>query len=618
MPQLMAPTVGPNSNVGQRFNAPQQDVSGIAKQRVAAATDLQRKMTGIAESVLQLRVAARTMANEAMVTDYVNRYEQEAKRAISELKTKSNLDAIDAVPEVHKLLEDNMQRYSKQLQGRDTYVQRSFAEKAQQLSYQYRNAADAYGMEQSVKYRDTERANQLVLKIDNYFAAMGTAQEGVKRAEALTTFGQVLDDQGIAPNSDTAKVMWQAQTTKAHTTRADNFIELNQFGMARNTVNNAYALGELSAQVRSEYLAKIIGAEEVYSEKMARKNGDGLERYEKMSHEEQQAFLARTIQKLYDAGAYSEIKDPALRQYQIESEAKRQLRNYENQFNLEQAHQDNSIRLGIRLAQGAQGDSMLERMRNGLAIARQQGEYNGIPAEVAETIFSDVKSLGSEQAVNDMLLRGIEVEPVDTSKLMKMRMWTEFGSGRIPLPYDGDGKIDSLALQTQLRAMGFAAPDMMIAMQEAQTIAKADQTTRNALFASAKQVASQLDDAIATAKTYFDSHEEMLPEQFSDFFSFDGTSSDQRTKEKFRRMQAVIDFVLSEERESLKKTYGKTPQELDSRLRQYSRSNEFFEAVASRVGQVMADQDYFDVDGYNWWTTHELQSRNLLGGSANE
>lgn len=597
MPQLMAPTVGPNSNVGQRFNAPKQDVSGIAQQKVAAATGLQRKMTSIAESVLQLQVTARAMANEAMVTDYVNRYEQEAKRAISELKTKSNLDAIDAVPQVHKLLEDNMQRYSEQLMERDNYVQRSFAEKAQQLSYQYRNEADAYGMEQSVKYRDTERGNQLTLRIDNYFAAMGTAQEGVKRAEALATFGLILDDQGIDPNSDTAKVMWQTQTTKAHTTRADNFIELNQFGMARNTVNQAYARGELSAQVRSEYLAKIIGAEEIHNEKMARKAaaaaGAILDRYKKMTHEQKQAFLDSTKQKLYEAGAFSEIKDPQQRDFMIGSEANKQMRQFENQMYLEQAQEDHLYRLANQLARGAQGDSMLERVRSGLEIARKQGSYNGVPVEVAETVFRDVKSSGSEQAVNERLLQGVEVEPIDTSELMKLRIQLEFASGKSSISYGLDGQIDRAAMRARLQDMGFDDPDMVIAETELLKIAQADQDTRNALFASAKQIDSQLTDFIAVAQTYFDAHPEMLAENFDQYFSFNSTSIDKDTKVKYTRLKAAAAFVLDEQRTEFKKLgAGRSPQDADSRLRQYMTSSESFEALAQTIEQRMYDNGW--------------------------
>lgn len=239
MASLMAPSVAPSAGITQRLNSFESNISAVKE----ASRDYRNSLgqfNQLAKSVIQVQLAAHNAANEAKLTDYSLRLQKAHNDILNDLKTKTNKDAVDARAGVMKSFADIEKQLSDELANEDPSVVEGFKKQAQKTLFNSQTNADAYVMEQSVKYRDTQRAAQ----IENLAQDMALNMENpVMYSKALEEFrsarAQQDDELGIEAGSDASKAMDRKVTDSIYGSEITKLIGLKKFGAADNTLQNA-------------------------------------------------------------------------------------------------------------------------------------------------------------------------------------------------------------------------------------------------------------------------------------------------------------------------------------------------------------------------------------------
>ena len=641
----MAPTVGPSSNISERFSTPKQDISGITQKRVSSAKAMQEQVSNIANTVLQLQAAARATANDALVTDFLNRYETKAQAAFNDLKGKTNLDAIDAVPKIHQFLEEEEQALTLQLQKRDEYVRRAFKERVQNIKNRYRNNVDAYGMEQTISYRDTMTENQLKMAADTVYQNFGTAMEEPSRQAAREIFLRQMDEKGIDPNSDIAKAEWQELFSDAHTSRVDVAIKLNQFDIATEAINLAYDKGEVSAQTRGENLAKIFIAKEAYAQEQLRKaraaaaearaiasakraaesaararekhqawladraraereraEKAAIESFAPMTPAEKNAVAFRFRQDAEKEGMFDYIKDPTERDQAYDRYATRAVNDLELKKDAFERNRQQTTRGLAALASVGQGDSYDARIMDAVTRAKESGatEVAGMSLDSALAIVAEGQNLfGSREQLNTAVDLHFANEPVDTTA--RALDFTSIWLSQNGVPAYGN-EIDYDKVYGAIEAEGFRNYDVSKVNKLVDKYANSQRQEQNAMVNSAREKQFFVDNSFAVFKRMVDSESFALPENWDDFFTTDPNGD----KEKVRNTEALFMRVRDIFSAEIDPRYDLTPEQkrqaYDQRLGAYSAQEIFYDAM----WQIMADRNQLLVDDINTYNTRRL------------
>ena len=633
MPSLMAPSVGPSSNVGQRFHAPSQDMR-FTQHGANATRAMQEQIANISGTVLQLQATARATANDALVTDFLNRYETKAQSALNDLKSKTNLDAIDAVPQIHKMLDEEEQALSQQLQGRDSYVLRSFREKVQNSKNRFRNAADAYGIEQTISYRDSMTANQLKMAVDTVYENFGTAMEEPSRQAAREIFLRQMDEKGIDPNSDIAKALWQEQFTDAHTSRVDVALSLNQFGVATEAINLGFEKGEVSAKVRAEQLAKIYVAQEAYKEEQLRKaraaardaeararhaaymaeqarkaeiarQEAAMAPYKNWNPEQERAMDMRLYNDIHDKGFFNYIKDPDERKAAEMSAAINGRKVIQRSYDLNQQRDEQVTRSLAMLASKGQGDSLWDRAVDAAKQIEAGANIDGMSADYANSVLQTALEFGTKEQINNKIDAYYLTAPVDTTDVAVTFAESYFTTNGVPIE-GGSGQIDRVKIGQIMAANGYRNYDLNKVLEPLKKIASNTREQNARIAGSAAQRQGYLNSGMRIALNVVDSDLFELPEGWDEIFDFDQNG---RNKERVTAARQIIDELISAELEPLLNRQGVKPEEIIAAVQNYEGSFRYKQDVADAISAYMYRWNLMTVEQRNAYEQAQINAK---------
>lgn len=578
---LMAPTVAPSQGVTNRLNSFESNLSPIA-QAGFESRKLGAQTQEILKQAMQMRVAAHNAANEALVTDYTNRLHKETADIFNQLKTKTNKAAIDARPDVMEALQQAQSRFTEELKDKDPYVVNKFKEAAQTALFDAQTKADAYIMEQSIKYRDTERAAQIANIVELYSGNIENPVMAQKyKSELMAARAQQNDELGIENGSEMDKAAYRALLTPVSQSQVDKYVGLKQFSAARDALHGFYSAGEITNDAYNDALVKIVHAEETarrqaeadYMRRVRFENSQILaaeklkteklkqdryiyaakeqsikDQYGPLTPTEQNArrfYYADIIEK--DPNAYKGYEDDQGQWHEYTPEQRKAI--------IYQAA-DSLVRKDVRdrdmaatvaninydalavLERHGSGDTPAERIKNAFANLAQSRELEGMPYEALRNAFDWWQQTGTNEGeLNAMLqLRQTSRQPEATALAFEV---IESLAARGELPLDRQGRVDQIQLGLILHRRGIENYDYSKASAAAEKYAKQQITAIEKDFNNTALVrdrenflmnmgakALELDSG-----TYGD---------FSDFISFDPEDATGERKELYDRGRGIV------------------------------------------------------------------------------
>lgn len=592
---LMAPTVAPSQGVTNRFNNFESNLSPIA-QAGFEAQKLGAQTKEILKQALQMRVAAHNAANEALVTDYTNRLHKETADIFNQLKTKTNKAAVDARPEVMDALQQAHARFSEELKDKDPYVVNKFKEAAQTALFDAQTKADAYIMEQSIKYRDTERAAQIANLVESYASNIENPVMAQKyKAELDAARAQQNDELGIVNGSESDKAAYRALLTPVSQNQIDKYIGLKQFNVARDALHGFFSSGEITAEAYNDSLVKLVRSEETarrqaeadYMRRVRFANSQKLaaekllterERRKKLIYEAQKRKfedLYGDMSKAEENALYFNIfdklnKDPNYRRTYTDANGNEQkytddqrdmLIKQDTDSAVRKIKQDRNMRANVEnsnydmlaiLERHGSGDSPSERVKNSFSKLHGGQTLEGVPYELLRNAYEQWQQTGSNEGELDAMLQLRQVSRIpDATALTLEKVKRMAARGDIPL--DRQGNADLLQLGLTLNEQGYENYDFSKINTAAEQYAKGKMTAADQQFNSSELANERTDVLMTCAATQFEALEDQY-DDLSDYISFDPSDSSGKNKAKYivgKGVTARIALELENEASSI-------------------------------------------------------------------
>lgn len=584
---LMAPTVAPSQGVTNRLNGFESNLSTIS-QAGFEARKLGAQSQEILKQAMQMRVAAHNAANEALVTDYTNRLHKETADIFNQLKTKTNKAAIDARPEVMEALQQAQSRFTEELKDKDPYVVNKFKEAAQTALFDAQTKADAYIMEQSIKYRDTERAAQIANLVESYASNIENSVMAQKyKAELDAARAQQNDELGIVNGSESDKAAYKALLSPVSQSQVDKYIGLKQFNAARDALHGFFSAGEITSDAYNDSLVKLVRSEEsarrqaeadymrrvrfANSQKLAaeRLKTEGLrqqkyiydaqkryfeDQYGDMSKAEENALYFNIYDKLKkDPNAFTTYTDENGQVQQYTSEQRDLLlrqatdstvRKIKLDRNMASTVEKSNYDLLAVLERHGSGDSPSERVKNAYSKLQSGQSIEGVPYESMRSAVEWWQETGKSEGELDAMAQLLQSSRIpDATALTLEHVKRMAARGDIPL--DSQGNADLVQLGLTLKNQGFENYDFSKINAAAGQYAKSKMTASDQQFNSSDLANEREWLLMSTAATQFEAIEDQY-DDLSDYISFDPSDSSGANKAKYNVGKGVIARVALE------------------------------------------------------------------------
>lgn len=588
MPGLMTPTVGPSTGVTNRLNAFEQDMSAVDQARRNTENSL-NSFNSIAKDLIAIRLQAHNAANEARLTDYSLRLQQEHNSILNDLKTKTNKDAIDARESVIQSFDEVKKRLTDELKGQDPQVIDGFLKRAQQLSFNAQAEADAYIVEQSVSYRDTQRKaqvdslyEQMAMNFDNP-VLFSKFREEFEQARAIQD-----DELGIEPGSPLSTAKTLKYTDELYSNEAVRLIGLKRFGDAQNILVNAAKSGliradnynkqistlvaqrenaarqaEADAQRRASFAmaqqrhAAQMETEQLKQQKFIREEYEAKlkDQYGDIPEYKRRAQIATYAQALKDNDAfkYSEqtVVDPvtgiesvvqventkAQQDALIRDQALKSQWEYEISRSIENQAELTAFNSINEAAKQGQGDSALERA---------EYTYERMPQGASKDILGNSIERIRRSNISDEEVEARIKSNFDYSAPTSTAMAKEKIKYMNPqdIPVDRDGKVDYIALKIKLNNGGIDNFDMGAIGDIAQKKVDAQKSATSALYSSKdfERIRSNSLDVVLNQLL----DDDVLDDEFFSIDMDDGSSSDVEDRNKYAAATYIKQKVLDD------------------------------------------------------------------------
>lgn len=647
---LMAPTVGSSQGVTNRLNGIESNLSGI-DQTAGQIDRIGGQIGQMTNQLLRMHLAAHQASNEALVLDYTNRLHKETSDIFNQLKTKTNKDAIDARPKVLDAFNQAQTRLSEELKDKDPYVVNTFRQNAQSTIYDAQAKADAYIMEQSIKYRDTERAAQIANIVELYAGNIENpvlAQKYKSELQAART--QQNNELGIENGSETDKAAYRALLTPVSQSQVDKYVGLKQFSAALDALHGFYSAGEITNDAYNDALVEIVRAQETarrqaevdYMRRVRFENSQVLAA-EKLKTEKlkQDRYIyaaeEQAIKDLY--GPLTPTEQNARRFYYADIIEKdpNAYRGYED--NQGQWHEytpeqrkaiiyqvaDSLVRKDVRdrdmaatvaninydalavLERHGSGDAPADRIKNAFANLAQGRELEGMPYEALRNAFDWWQQTGTNEGeLNAMLqLRQTSRQPEATALAFEV---IESLAARGELPLDRQGRVDQIQLGLILHRRGIENYDYSKASAAAEKYAKQQITALEKDFNNPALVhdrenflmnmgakALELDSG-----TYGD---------FSDFISFDPNDATGKRKELYDRGRGVVARVALYLKSEAKTQNFESAADMQSWFLTRASQSDVIELIQQYMAESLYQWDNMDTAQRNAYENAEIARR---------
>ncbi len=587
MASLMAPSVEPSAGITQRLNSFESDLSPIREAHKEVKSSL-GQINQIAKGVLQFQLAAHNAANEAKLTDYSLRLQKAHADILNDLKTKTNKDAIDAHQGVMQSFTDVQDKLAQELSNEDPSVIDGFKQQAQKTLFNSQTHADAYVMEQSIRYRDTQRVaqienlgEQIALNMDNP-VLYSKAMEEFRAARA-----QQDDELGIEAGSDASKVMDRKVTDSIYASEITKLIGLKRFGNAdsmlksargnefinANTYNKALVdlfsareaaarQAEMDAQRRARFKAQqakdawdIKNAmaknellkDQIVDNELKKRWGDLPEyklRYMKAEHVKgllaTDAYKTKEVKEFDPTTGMEVVKEVPYtdeeRKMLAGIAAEKFVSDFTKQRDISMALEDDAMNLFADAARRGDGDTQLARAEDTLA-KMPEGTDKDMLSQSIEYLRQHVPEGELEQSVS--YGKGI-TKPKSTD--MAKDLIT-----RIPLdqiPTDANGNADMLALRKIMSGYGVSNYNVPTIREYAQKRLDAKNDVREAAFASKDRVLSREASLVSVASNLID--QDIIDDDRLSFNPADAKNRDPKVREKYASGRAVMRRVLDD------------------------------------------------------------------------
>lgn len=584
---LMAPTVAPSQGVTNRLNSFESNLSPIA-QAGFESRKLGAQTQEILKQAMQMRVAAHNAANEALVTDYTNRLHKETADIFNQLKTKTNKAAIDARPDVMEALQQAQSRFAEELKDKDPYVVNKFKEAAQTALFDAQTKADAYIMEQSIKYRDTERAAQIANLVESYASNIENPVLAQKyKAELDAARSQQNDELGIVNGSESDKAAYKALLSPVSQSQVDKYIGLKQFNAARDALHGFFSAGEITSDAYNDSLVKLVRSEETarrqaeadYMRRVRFANSQKLaaerlltererrkkliydlkkraleDRYGDMSKAEENAAYFNIYDKLSKDANYRRTYTDENGEVHTYTDAQRDLlirqdtdsavRKIKQERNMSAMVENSNFDVLAILDRNGVGDSHAERVKNAYSKLQQGQSLEGVPYESFRNAFEFWQQTGTGEGELDSVLELRQLNRIPDATALTLQAVKRMAA-RGDIPLDRQGNADLLQLGLTLNEQGYENYDFSKINTAAEQFAKNKMTAFDQQFNSSDLSNAREGVLMANAATQFEALEELYPD-LGDYVSFDPRDSSGRDKAKYIVGKGVVAQVLLE------------------------------------------------------------------------
>lgn len=587
MASLMAPSVAPSAGITQRLNSFESNLSAVKE----ASRDYRNSLgqfNQLAKSVMQVQLAAHNAANEAKLTDYSLRLQKAHNDILNDLKTKTNKDAVDARAGVMQSFADIEKQLSEELANEDPSVVEGFKKNAQKTLFNSQTNADAYVMEQSVKYRDTQRAAQ----IENLAQDMALNMENpVMYSKALEEFrsarAQQDDELGIEAGSDASKAMDRKVTDSIYGSEITKLIGLKKFGAADNTLQNAVknefinantynrALvdlftsreaaarqAEIDAQRRARF--KAAQAKDAWDIKNAMLKNEMLKdekirqelkkQYGKLPDYEINAIQHQMQNKLEASDVYKQREiteldpetgaeitktvdiDPETRKRLIALDAAKFTQKFVTDRDAMMSAEEEALNIVSDAAREGNGDSVISRAMDTLASMPDSAEK--------EALFKSIEHIRKNVPEGELEARvvyGMDVTKPSSTALAKDAL-DYLQPNQIPT--DANGNVDSIALRGILKQKGISNYSATDIKAIAQKKVKQAKDARENTFTSKDFVASRNTALVSIGDALL--NEGILDDERLSFDPRDASSKKAEDQEKYAAGRYVLRRVMDD------------------------------------------------------------------------
>lgn len=588
MASLLTPTVGPGSGITNRVNSFEQNLGYVDRVQRTTESGL-NELNTLAKGVISMRLAAHNAANDARITDYSLRLQQEHLNVLNDLKSKTNKDAIDARESVLKSFDEIQERLGSELKDQDPYVINSFNAKAKELAFRAQSEADAYIVEQSVKYRDSQRAAQL----DNLYEQMAMNFDNPvlfskAREEFEAARAQQDDELGIEPGSEMSIQKTMKYTDELYSNEAIRLIGQKRFGEADKMLKGAAQNGLIKADSYNKHLANLLAqqesaarqaemdaqrranfamaqqrhaeqmqTEQLKQEKLKREAQDDFYKrmYSPLPEYERNAMLASRVQSLKDNDVFKYSNKvvvdeatgletvmtvenaPEVQEQLITMQAMEDQRNYEQTRTVGGIVERNAFNALAQAAAQGNGDTVLERADDYLLSLP-----DGPEKEVLANSISFVRNGGyKEDEIEGRMKMQYDLSKPTSTALAK-NVVSDMNLNEIPQTQDG--KVDLIALRAKIGQKGISNYDVLAINKEAQKKIDAQKKVDTSLFESKPYLNVRKSTMTTVAYKMLD--DDLLSDEVFSFDLDDGSSSDPEDREKYAAGQHVIQKVIEE------------------------------------------------------------------------
>ncbi len=638
MASLMAPTVEPSAGITQRLNSFESDLSPIRESHKEVKNSL-GQFNQIAKTAMQFQLEAHNAANEAKLTDYSLRLQKAHADILNDLKTKTNKDAIDAREGVMQSFSDIQDKLAQELSEEDPYVINGFKQRAQQTLYNSQTHADAYVIEQSIRYRDTQRAaqvenlgEQMALHMDNP-VMYSKAMEDFRAARA-----QQDDELGIEAGSDISKVMDRKVTDSIYSSEITKLIGLKKFGNAdrmlknakgnefinANTYNKAIVdlfaareaaarQAEIDAQRRARFKSQ--QAKDAWDIKNAMAKNELLKldytkkelqmQYGPLSEAEKNAYEFKLIRDMEASDAFKEREieeiDPetgqkVLKTVQLDAETRNKMIRMSaakaaNQFETSRNARNTAVQLALNTvadaAASGHGDS---------TIAKAVDAYESMPDGAEKDELGEAIGLIRQEVPESDLEARVQYK-MDRSYIGDTAKAKEYIHRRDPskIPTRPDGQVDIIKLRDNLAKEGISNYEATEIRADAQKLIDSSRDKKNQVyttpgFAQMREVA-----AVSVGAGLVENG--LLDDERISFNSADAKSRDAKVRERYTAGQYASRKVIEEFESRVASILD--PAERQSRFLQLISSHEAKELMVKYGEEYYYDRNLMSVDELN-------------------
>lgn len=588
MASLMAPTVEPSAGITQRMNSFESDMSPIRESQKEIKNSL-GQFNQIAKTALQFQLEAHNAANEAKLTDYSLRLQKAHADILNDLKSKTNKDAVDAREGVMQSFTDVQDKLASELANEDPSVIDGFKQQAQKTLYNSQTNADAYVIEQSIRYRDTQRAaqvenlgEQMALHMDNP-VLYSKAMEDFRAARA-----QQDDELGIEAGSDASKVMDRKVTDSIYGSEITKLIGLKKFGNAdrmlknakgnefitANTYNRAIVdlftsreaaarQAEMDAQRRARFKAQ--QAKDAWDIKNAMAKNELLKdqildkdlknRYADIPEYKLRFMKDQFAKKMMaetDAHKYKEVMEldpmsgvmvpklvertPEERQFYVNIDASKYADGLNKMRNIDNAIVDNATNLFMDAVAQGNGDSALARVDDYLSSLPESEQKKEL--QVSKEVMKEKFSEAELETMAGYKYGITKPKSTDLANDIVSRMPLE------KIPVDANGKTDMLAMRKVMSDYGISNYNVTTVRERADARIAKQQDAKNAAYNSRDMELSRDAAVVSVASALL--NEGLIDDSRFSFNAADAKNRDPAVREKYAAGRAIVRRLLDD------------------------------------------------------------------------